>query len=709
MSGEDAAGPLAGIDVEALTEERAAAELERLARAIAEHDRDYHQRDAPTISDAEYDALRRRNREIEARFPGLVRGDSPSRRVGAAPAQGFRKVRHARPMLSLDNAFDDGDVAGFYGRIRRFLGLDGDAAVVVVAEPKIDGLSAALLYEGGEFVRGATRGDGETGEDVTDNLRVTGDVPRRLSGPDVPERLEVRGEVYMRREDFLALNRAQENAERQAFANPRNAAAGSLRQLDPAVTEARPIRFFGYAWGEASAPIADTLWEARRRLEEWGFALNEPARRCEAPEAALDHYRELEEMRATLPFDIDGVVYKVDRLDWQDRLGMVSRSPRWAVAHKFPAEKARTVLRSIGVQVGRTGALTPVARLEPVTVGGVVVANATLHNEDEIERKDVRPGDTVVVRRAGDVIPQIVEVVRERRPKGAKPFAFPDVCPECGSAAVREEDEAARRCTGGLICPAQAVERLRHFVGRNAFDVEGLGEKQILAFWERGVVREPADLFMLESRDGAGAIDPPLRDWEGWGETSVRNLFAAIDRRRDVGIERFLYALGIRHVGQATARLLARRYETLDRFLEAMAGARDRDGEAYRDLVDIDGMGRKVAEVVVEFFAEPRNRRAIDDLREPDWGVRVRDAEPVESGSEIAGKTVVFTGTLETVTRAEAKARAEALGARVSGSVGARTDYVIAGPGAGSKLKKAQELDVAVLSEAEWLALTGAP
>lgn len=706
MSGEDATGPLAGVDVGVLTEEQAAAELERLARAIAEHDRHYHQFDAPVISDAEYDALGRRNRALETRFPGLVRDDSPSRRVGAAPAQGFRKVRHAQPMLSLDNAFDDEDVAGFHGRIRRFLGLDGDTAIDVVAEPKIDGLSAALLYEGGVLVRGATRGDGETGEDVTNNLRVTGDVPHRLSGRGVPERLEVRGEVYMRREDFLALNRAQESAERQAFANPRNAAAGSLRQLDPGITETRPIRFFGYAWGEVSAPIADTLWEARQRLAEWGFTLNEPARRCEALEAALDHYRDLEEARATLPFDIDGVVYKVDRLDWQNRLGMVSRSPRWAVAHKFPAERARTVLKSIGIQVGRTGALTPVARLEPVTVGGVVVSNATLHNEDEIERKDVRPGDTVVVQRAGDVIPQIVTVVRERRPKGTKAFAFPDVCPECGSAAVREEDGVARRCTGGLICPAQAVERLRHFVSRNAFDIEGMGEKQILAFWERNVVREPADLFTLESRDGAGAIDPPLREWEGWGETSVRNLFAAIDRRRNVGIERFLYALGIRHVGQATARLLSRHYETLDRLLEAMTEARDRDGEAYRDLVDIDGIGRKVAEVVVGFFSEPHNGRAIGDLRDR---VRVRDAEPVESGSEIAGKTVVFTGTLETVTRAEAKARAEALGAKVSGSVGARTDYVVAGPGAGSKLKKARELDVIVLNEAEWFALIGAP
>ena len=706
MSDENATGASVDIDVEALTEEQATAELQRLAREIAEHDRNYHQLDAPTISDADYDALRRRNQALESRFPELVRDDSPSRRVGAAPAQGFRKVRHAQPMLSLDNAFDDEDVADFYGRIQRFLGLDADVAIDIVAEPKIDGLSAALLYENGELVRGATRGDGETGEDVTNNLRVTGDVPQWLNGREVPERLEVRGEVYMRREDFLALNETQTSREKQAFANPRNAAAGSLRQLDPGITKIRPIRFFGYAWGEVSAPIADSLWEARQRLAEWGFTLNEPARRCESPEAVLEHYRILEEARATLPFDIDGVVYKVDRLDWQNRLGMVSRAPRWAMAHKFPAEKAQTVLKSIDIQVGRTGTLTPVARLEPVTVGGVVVSNATLHNEDEIERKDVRPGDTVIVQRAGDVIPQILAVVQERRPKGAERFEFPDVCPECGSAAIREEDEAARRCTGGLICSAQAVERLRHFVSRNAFDIEGIGEKQILAFWQSGLVKEPADLFTLESRNEAGAIDPPLQDWEGWGETSVRNLFAATNLRRDIEIDRFLYALGIRHVGQATARLLSRHYETLDRLLDAMTRARECGSEAHQDLVDIDGIGPKVAEIIVGFFAEPRNRRAVDDLR---GQIRVRDAELSESESEIAGKMVVFTGTLETVTRAEAKARAEALGAKVSGSVSAKTDYVIAGPGAGSKLKKAQELDVTVLSEADWFALIGAP
>ena len=697
---------VAEIEVEAFNEQQAAADLKRLAEEIGRHDRNYHQLDAPTVSDAEYDALRRRNQAIEARFPGLVRADSPSRQIGAAPAQGFRKVRHSHPMLSLDNAFDDEDVADFYGRIQRFLGLEPDAEIHIVAEPKIDGLSAALLYENGTLVRGATRGDGETGEDVTNNLRVTGDVPHRLKGHDIPERLEIRGEVYMRRKDFFALNAAQEKADKPVFANPRNAAAGSLRQLDSEITKTRPIRFFGYAWGEVSAPIADSLWAAREKLAQWGFALNEPTRLCKSLEAVLEHYRVMEESRASLPFDIDGVVYKADRLDWQGRLGMVSRAPRWAVAHKFPAEKAQTLLKAIDIQVGRTGTLTPVARLEPVTVGGVVVSNATLHNEDEIERKDVRPGDTVIVQRAGDVIPQVVEVVMERRSKSAKRFKFPAVCPECGSAAIRGEDEVARRCTGGLVCPAQAVERLRHFVSRNAFDIEGLGEKQILAFWQEGLVKEPADIFALARRNNDEAtIDPPLQEWEGWGETSVRNLFAAIDLRRNIGIDRFLYALGIRHVGQATARLLARHYETPERFLDAMAAAQDRDGQAFHDLVDIDGIGPKVAGIIIEFFAEPHNLTAVEDLRAE---ILVEDAEPVESESEIAGKTVVFTGTFETVTRAEAKAKAEMLGAKVASSVSVKTDYVVAGPGAGSKLKKAQELELTVLSEADWFDLIGA-
>jgi DNA ligase (NAD+) len=694
-----------GADAAELSIEQAAAELARLKREIAEHDQNYHQLDAPKISDADYDGLRRRNQAIEARFPELIGNDSPSGRVGAAPTQGFRKVRHVLPMLSLDNAFNDDDVAEFYGRVERFLGLEEGTKIDIVAEPKIDGLSAALLYENGALVRGATRGDGGTGEDVTSNLRVTGDVPHKLSGRGFPERLEIRGEVYMRRDDFFALNEAQEKAERPIFANPRNAAAGSLRQLDSEITKSRPLRFFGYAWGETSEPIAESLWEARKKFLEWGFTLNEPAQLCCSLDDVLFHYRDLGESRAELPFDIDGVVYKVDRLDWQARLGMVSRAPRWAVAHKFPAERAQTILREIDIQVGRTGTLTPVARLKPVTVGGVVVSNATLHNEDEIERKDVRAGDTVMVQRAGDVIPQIVEVVLDQRPKGAIRFKFPDVCPECGSAALREEDEAARRCTGGLICPAQAVERLRHFVSRNAFDIEGLGEKQILAFWQKNLVKEPADLFTLSRRnDDEGGIDPPLQEWEGWGETSARNLFAAINLRRDIGFDRFLYALGIRHVGQATAQLIARHYESLELFLDAMEVARDRDNQAFRDLVDIDGIGQKVGDIIVEFFAVSHNMAAIKDLCSE---VSVQDAKPVMSESVIAGKTVVFTGTLEMVTRAEAKARAEALGAKVAGSVTAKTDFIVAGPGAGSKLKKAKELNLAVLSEADWFTLIG--
>ena len=704
MNGAKSVEPIAGIEIDALTKEQAATELERLAHEMAEHDRSYYQLDAPTVSDAEYDALRTRNHEIEARFPALIRGESPSRRVGAAPAQGFLKVRHARPMLSLDNAFDEEDVADFYARIQRFLGLEPGAAIEVVAEPKIDGLSAALLYEEGVLVRGATRGDGETGEDVTNNLRVTADVPLTLTGTGFPDRLEIRGEVYMSREEFLALNENQAREEKQVFANPRNAAAGSLRQLDPSITVARPIGFFGYAWGETSAPISESLWKVRQRLSEWGFVLNEPAKLCASLDDVLAHYRLLEASRADLAFDIDGVVYKIDRLDWQDRLGMVSRAPRWAVAHKFPAEKAQTIVQEIDIQVGRTGTLTPVARLEPVTVGGVVVSNATLHNEDEINRKDVRRGDTVVVQRAGDVIPQILEVVGDKRVKGAKPFKFPTVCPECGSSAVREDGEAARRCTGGLICPAQAVERLRHFVSRDAFDIEGLGEKQIAAFWQEGLVKDPANLFTLAQRNADGQIEPALHEREGWGETSVRNLFAAVDDRREIGLDRFLYALGIRHVGQATARLLARTYEALDRLLDDMAAARDREGDAYHELVDIDGIGPKVAEIIVDFFAEPQNLSAIQDLRHE---VLVSDAERVENESPIAGKTVVFTGTLETVTRAEAKARAEALGAKVASSVSAKTDYVVAGPGAGSKLKKAQALNLEVLLESDWFDLIG--
>ena len=676
---------------------QAAVELERLAAEIRRHDLAYYQKDAPLVSDAEYDGLRRRNAEIEARFPELKRQDSPSERVGAAPAAAFAKVRHARPMLSLSNAFEPADVTEFLERVRRFLNLKPEEEVAVVAEPKIDGLSASLTYERGRLVLGATRGDGEVGEDITANLRTIREIPDRLHGR-APERIEIRGEVYMPRASFLALNGAQMKAGKPPFANPRNAAAGSLRQLDASITASRNLRFFAYAWGEASALPAETHWGVLEAFRAWGFPTQQ-ARRCTKIEELLSFHAEVAGERARLPYDIDGVVYKLDRLDWQARLGKVSRSPRWAIAHKFPAEQAQTILKGIDLQVGRTGTLTPVARLEPVTVGGVVVANATLHNEDYIAEKDIRIGDTVVVQRAGDVIPQILAVVAERRPRGAEPYAFPEVCPACGSAALREEGEAARRCMGGLVCPAQAVERLKHFVSRDAFDVEGFGEKQAQAFWQDGLVRQPADLFRLRPREAE------LLERDGWGETSVRNLLAAIDERRKIPLHRFIYALGVRHIGQATARLLARTYGTFDAFRAAMAEAQAREGEAYEELLNIEGVGPVVAEALLDFFAEKHNQEALDALLAE---VTPEAAEqPRADGSPIAGKTVVFTGTLETMTRGEAKARAEALGAKVAGSVSKKTDIVIAGPGAGSKLKNAEALGVTVMTEQEWVALIG--
>ena len=692
----------AEVPVEDLTPEQAAAELARLAKDILTHDKRYYREDAPEISDADYDALRRRNAAIEARFPELVRPDSPSARVGAGPAAGFAKLRHAVPMLSLGNAFDESDIAEFLARIRRFLGLGAEAELAILAEPKIDGLSASLRFEKGVFVQGATRGDGATGEDITANLRTIADLPKTLAGqaPDVlevPRVLEIRGEVYMRRDDFQRMNARQEAAGEKVFANPRNAAAGSLRQLDSTVTAGRPLHFFAYAWGEVSAPLGETMAEARDRLAAWGFSLNEPARLCHSLDEVMDYYREIMAARPALPYDIDGVVYKVNRLDWQERLGFVSRAPRWAIAHKFPAEQAQTVLKAIEIQVGRTGALTPVARLEPITVGGVVVSNATLHNEDEIARKDVREGDTVVVQRAGDVIPQVVSVVTEKRPKGARPFDFPGHCPACGSLAMREPGEAVRRCTGGLICPAQAVERLKHFVSRDAFDIEGLGAKQIEAFLHDDLIRTPGDIFRL--RDHAEAIEAR----EGWGEQSVSNLIAAVEARRRIGLDRFIYALGIRQVGQATARLLALNYETLDHWRASMTAAADESGPDYADLVNIDGIGPAVAADIAGFLAEPHNREVLDDLAAE---LDIQDASaPETAGSPVAGKTVVFTGTLETLTRSEAKARAEALGAKVAGSVSKKTDYVVVGADAGSKAKKAADLGIATLSERDWLAM----
>ncbi len=692
----------ATIPVDRLTEAQAKRELIRLAEGIRHHDALYYQNDAPEISDADYDALKRRNAAIETRFPDLVLADSPSKRVGAPAAAGFAKVRHAVPMLSLDNAFDEEDVRDFFEGVRRFikeLKDDPTIPVAAVAEPKIDGLSASLRYENGAFVQGATRGDGAEGEDITANLRTVKDIPKTLAGHGWPDVLEVRGEVYMSRADFFALNKRQEKAGEKVFANPRNAAAGSLRQLDPSITASRPLGFFAYGWGQVSEPIDGSQWAVLQRFKGWGFSTNPLARLCPTVEEVLALYGEVAAQRATLDYDIDGVVYKLDRLDWQQRMGSSSRAPRWAIAHKFPAEQAQTILEKIDIQVGRTGALTPVARLRPVTVGGVVVSNATLHNEDEIARKDVREGDTVIIQRAGDVIPQVVAVVKEKRPAASKPFAFPHECPICGSSAIREPGEAVRRCTGGLICRAQAVERLKHFVSRDAFDIEGFGKKHIEAFWEDGLIRTPGDIFRLHRwRDEIAAR-------EGWGEQSADNLLAAIEDRRTIGLDRFIYALGIRQVGSSTGRLLARTYLSLDAWRAAMGNAADPDNEDYADLIAVDGIGAAMAADLTGFFAEAHNRDIMDDLADE---LTVADFEaPATEGSPVAGKTVVFTGTLEAMTRNEAKARAEALGAKVSGSVSAKTDYVVAGPGAGSKAKKAAELGITTLTEQEWLDLIG--
>ena len=699
--------------VDRLAEAEARGELERLACEIARHDELYYANDAPEISDADYDALRQRNAEIEARFPALVRSDSPSARVGAAPVAAFGKVRHAVPMLSLGNAFSDEDVVDFIARVRRFLGLAGDAAVTLTAEPKIDGLSISLTYRDGRLVQAATRGDGTEGENVTPNVLTLQQVPKRLAGKDVPEMIEVRGEIYLRHDEFQKLNAEQAAAGQKVFANPRNAAAGSLRQLDPSITARRPLRFFAYAWGAATALPADTQFGVYKSFGKWGLPLNPLMRLCESTEEVLAFHRRMAADRASLGYDIDGVVYKVNRLDWQTRLGFVSRAPRWAIAHKFPPQEAMTRLNDIEIQVGRTGALTPAAKLEPVTVGGVVVSNATLHNEDEIARKDIRIGDTVIIRRAGDVIPQVMGVVLDKRPKGAKPYRMPEVCPACGSAALREVDEArgrvdvVRRCTGGLICPAQAKERLKHFVSRNAFDIEGLGEKQIELFYDEGRIMQPADIFTLARRDARLPEDKRLAEKKGFGAKSTDNLFKAIEARREMPLDRFIYALGIRHIGETTARDLAKALGTLEAFRSAAtaAVAGGKDSEAYRDLDNIEGIGETVVDALVDFFAEPHNTKALDDLlTEVKVEPFVRNAA---TSSPITDKTVVFTGTLEKMTRGEAKALAERLGAKVAGSVSKKTDYVVAGSDAGSKLTKARDLGVAVLSEDEWLKLVG--
>ena len=689
---------------DALTEAQAKAEHARLGAEIAAHDRRYYQDDAPTVSDAEYDALRKRYGAIEARFPDLRTLESLTQRVGAAPSARFAKVRHAVPMLSLDNAFSEADVVDFVGRIRRFLRLPDDEEIAFSAEPKIDGLSMSLRYENGELVTGATRGDGAEGEDVTANVKTIADIPHKLSGRKVPAVTEVRGEVYMTKAAFLELNRKQAEAGKQLYVNPRNTAAGSLRQLDASITASRPLGFFAYAWGEMSDMPADTQSGMIKWFEACGFKTNPLTKMCRSLEALLKFHREIEARRATLDYDIDGVVYKVDRLDWQERLGFVSRNPRWAIAHKFPAEKATTVVKDIEIQVGRTGFLTPVAKLEPVTVGGVVVQNATLHNAEEIARLDVRIGDTVTIQRAGDVIPQVLGVVEDKRPRGAKPYQFPKKCPcPLHTDVVREiiagGAEGARvHCTGEFACPYQTIEHLKHFVSRRAFDIDGLGEKQIELFYEHEWVKEPADIFTLEARNKK----IKLEEVEGFGETSVRNLFAAIAARREISLERFIYALGIRHVGETTAVALARGYGTWNAFHDACLKLAKDDEETKQEMDALDQIGDTVIESLHEYFGEAHNRKRIERLAAQ---VKILDAEKPRSDSPIAGKTVVFTGTLEKMTRDEAKASAERLGAKVSGSVSKKTDYVVAGPGAGSKLAEAKKLGVAVLTEDEWAEL----
>jgi len=782
--------------VSKLTKKAAASELARLGEAIRAADAAYYQEDAPHITDAAYDALRQRLAAIEDRFPELKGEDSPSDAVGAAPTGAFGKVTHLKPMLSLDNLFADEEVEDFIARVRRFLNLPDDAEVAMTAEPKIDGLSCSLLYEDGVLVRAATRGDGAVGEDVTANIRTLKSVPDELKGKGHPARIEVRGEVYMTMADFAAFQAAEEEAGRKRPANPRNAAAGSLRQKDASVTAGRPLRFFAYTWGFASAPFAATQTEAVEKFRAWGLPVNPEMKRATTAEDLLGIYRAIEAKRASLGYDIDGVVYKVDRIDWQERLGFVSRSPRWAAAHKFPAQQAMTQLLDIDIQVGRTGKLAPVARLAPVTVGGVTVSNATLHNEDEIARLGVMINDWVIVQRAGDVIPQIVRVVEEKRPKDAKPYKFPHTCPFCGSEAVRGggegEEEVDRRCTGGLICPAQAVERLKHFVSRRTFDIEGLGAKQIEEFFEKGVIAAPQHIFALEAQIEKAGL-PPLHAWEGYGETSAKKLFDAIDKARKPALERFINALGIRHIGETNGLLLARQFGTFEALREAVekaakqrpndayrrlegvigpgslgklldadlpktlvgsldntlegrleavelpaeagkkptrlnkptraklaaeygdwatfreqvqAAAKGRPGEELLQLAAINGFGEVAAEALVDFFAEKRNREVVDELLAA--GVEPQAHTLADtSGSPVAGKTVVFTGTLEKMTRDEAKQQAIALGAKVSGSVSARTDLVVAGPGAGSKLADAQKHGVKVLSEEEWLTLIG--
>ncbi len=712
--------------------------LAELADQIEQYDIAYHRDDAPLISDAAYDALVRKNAEIEQQFPDLKRDNSPSARIGARPAQGFSKIRHQVPMLSLANAFSDDDVADFIERVRKFLNMDTETPLALTSEPKIDGLSASIRYERGQLVYGATRGDGQTGEDITENLKTVPDIPQRLPD-DVPEVFEIRGEVYMRHDAFQALNARQEEAGRALFANPRNAAAGSLRQLDARITAERPLNFFAYAWGEVSALPASTQSEMLALFADWGFVINPDIRPCQTAQELIDHWQAIEARRAALGYDIDGMVYKIDRLDWQSRLASVGRTPRWAIAHKFPAEKAQTRLLNIDIQVGRTGALTPVAKLQPVTVGGVRVSNATLHNEDEISRKDIRIGDQVIIQRAGDVIPQIIGVVLSDRPTTAVPFVFPDRCPACGAHASRgaiissvgemaehdiedhpeldledtreggtEDDalDAVRRCTGGLTCPAQARERLKHLVSKGALDIDGFGAKQVDQFFDAGIVSAPQDIFTLEAR----CRDHPPVDWtyqsgpqKGTLKESRRQLFAAIDQARQPPLDRLIYGLGIRHVGAVNASLLARHFGSLEALIDAVTRMVAGDENARSDLMNRDGVGETLISALIDFFSEPHNIDVLAALMAA--GVRPISPPAIDGDSAIAGQIIVFTGSLERLSRAEAKAQAEALGAKVSGSVSAKTDLVVAGASAGSKLKKAEELGVKVIDEAAWIDL----
>ncbi len=684
--------------VEELTPLEAVIELERLAKVIAYHDELYFQKDTPEISDASYDALVIRNRKIELRFPELRRADSPTRRIGAPLASGFRKVKHRSAMLSLENAFTNTDIYDFFDRVRRFLNLSAEEEIGVVAEPKIDGLSASLHYQQGRLRLGATRGDGSEGEDITENIKTILDIPMVLEGENIPESLEVRGEVYMCRDDFFALNERRLQADEAHFANPRNAAAGSLRQLNPQITASRPLKFFAYGFDALSGLALTEHTQILSQLKRWGFVVNSEIRFCHSPIQILDYYSSIAQRRIELPYDIDGVVYKINNLEWQQRLGSVGRTPRHAIAHKFAAEKAETIIENIDLQIGRTGVLTPVAWLKPVNVGGVIVSRASLHNADEIKRRDVRVGDTVIIQRAGDVIPQVLEVVMAKRPLDSQTFIFPDACPSCGSLVEQIPGEVARRCSGGLICAEQAAERLKHFVSRDAFDIEGLGIRNIETFFADGLIKNPADIFTLEQRD-KGSLTP-LRCKEGWGGQSTQNLFAAINKRRTIPLNRFIYALGISQIGVVTAKLLAKHYLSFDSLQHSMMSAADSTAEAYQELLSMDGIGQSTAVDLIYFFQEPHNidivKQLLEQIQVEDFQLEVSDHLP------LAGQTVVFTGSLKMMSRAEAKATAERLGAKVAGSVSKKTNFVVVGADAGSKAKAATEFGVQVLNEDDW-------